>query len=150
MHQYILWMVLFGYAVHVLEERVLGWLPWAQETFHLSLNWEDFYVANAVVLFTAIAAAMVGWQCVPFGLIIAALMLINGLFFHILPTIVKRRFSPGVITAVILFLPIGATSYYFAYLDGVLTWFNAGLSLIFGWLIMATPFILQAVQKRLA
>lgn len=100
-------------------------------------------------MFAAIAAAMVGWQCAPFRLIIAALMIINGIFFHILPTIIKRRFSPGVITSVILFLPIGFTSFYFAYLDGVLTWLNAILSFIFGWLLMSTPFIFYGVREKL-
>ena len=148
-HEYILWFVLFGYATHVLEERILLWLPWAQKTFHLPLSWDDFYVANAVVMFAALSAAMVGWKCVSFGLIIAALMLINGIFFHILPTLVKKQFSPGVITAIFLFLPIGFSSFYGAYLDGVLTWMNAVFSFIFGWLLMASPFIFHGVRKKL-
>lgn len=148
-HEFILWIVLFAYAVHIVEERILLWLPWAKETFKLPLTWEDFYTANAAVLFSAFSAAMVGWRCVSFALIIAALMIINGLFFHIGPTIVKKQFSPGVITSVILFLPIGITSYYFAYLDGVLTWFNTILSFIFGWLLMSSLFIFHAVRHRL-
>lgn len=147
-HAYILWFVLFGYSVHVLEERVLLWLPWAKETFGLPLSWEIFYVANAAVLFTAIAAAAVNWQCVSFGLIIAALMLVNGIFFHIIPTIRYKRISPGVITAVILFLPLGSASYYCAYLDGVLTWTNGIFSVILGWLLMASPFIFFNARKK--
>ena len=56
LHDYVLWFVLFGYAVHVLEERMLMWLPWAKKTFHLPLSWDDFYVANAVVIVTALCA----------------------------------------------------------------------------------------------
>ncbi len=40
--------------------------------------------------------------------VFAALMLINAVFFHILPVIrTKGRFSPGLATAVVLFLPLG-------------------------------------------
>ncbi len=37
-----------------------------------------------------------------------ALMLINATFFHVAPfTWTRRRFSPGLITAVLLFFPLG-------------------------------------------
>ena len=37
------------------------------------------------------------------------LMMINGTFMHVLPFILKRgRFSPGLITSILLFWPVGA------------------------------------------
>ncbi len=80
---------------------------------------------------------------------IPALQLINGLGFHIFPTIAQKRFSPGVITAVLLFLPIASWCYYGAYQDGVLTVQNCLLSFLFGGLLMASPFIFLRIKAAL-
>src|SRR5258708_2247618 len=99
MHEYLLWITLAAYSLHVLEEATLNWKNWATKALHLSnVEWAIFDIANMAVMFIAISAAMVGWKLPAYGLIIPALMLINGLFFHILPTLSQRTFSPGVIT----------------------------------------------------
>tara|TARA_R110000868_G_scaffold84822_5_gene238928 strand:- start:10347 stop:10814 length:468 start_codon:yes stop_codon:yes gene_type:complete len=149
-HEFILWILPFAYAIHVLEEKILDWKTWASATFPFpGLDWPMFYVANMAVLVGGFAAAFVGWQCPAFALIIAALMLINGLFFHILPTLVQRKFSPGVITSVVLFLPIGIWAYCGAYCDQVLTWPVLIISLVLGGLLMASPFIFFRVKAKL-
>lgn len=71
-------------------------------------------------------------------------------FFHILPTIIKKELSPGVITAVILFLPVSLWIYYGAYLDGILTWQVGILSIILGGLLMASPIIFLKLREKLA
>ena len=151
MHDYLLWLTLAAYAVHVLEEATLNWKAWAINALHLTnVEWSIFDIANMAVMFIAIGAAMIGWKLPAFALIIPALMLINGIFFHILPTLIQRIFSPGVITAVILFLPISTWIYYAAYLDGVLTWPVAILSLILGGLLMASPIVFLKLRVKLA
>ena len=51
-----------------------------------------------------------------------SLMVINALFFHILPYIrSKRKFSPGLITAIFLFLPIGLACFNDAINLGIFT-----------------------------
>lgn len=148
-HAYILWVSTLVYAIHVFEEYFFDWKKWATTTFKFQgLEWATFYLANAVVVVVAISAAMIGWRLPAVALIIPALQLINGLFFHILPTIIQRRFSPGVITSVILFLPVAIWAYLGAYWDGVLTIWVLILSLIFGWLLMATPFIFFKLRDK--
>jgi hypothetical protein len=51
---------------------------------------------------------MIGWRLPEVSLTFPALALINSLFFHIGPPLVQRRFSPGTITAALLFLPSGS------------------------------------------
>ncbi|WP_150465807.1 HXXEE domain-containing protein [Francisella sp. SYW-2] len=149
-HEYLLWIALAAYSVHVLEELSFNWKEWANSTLGLkTLEWNHFYVANSVVMFIAIAAAMVGWKLPAFGLIIAALMYVNGIFFHILPTIVQRKISPGVITATVLFLPVASWIYYGAYLDGVLSLANFTLSLVLGGLLMASPIVFIKLNQKL-
>ena len=48
-------------------------------------------------------------------------MLVNAVLFHIVPVAVTRVFSPGLFTAVVLFLPVASWAYWGAWRDGVLT-----------------------------
>ena len=150
MHQYLIWLTLIAYAVHVLEEATLGWKNWAQTSLKLNVNWTIFDIANLAVMFIAIATAMIGWQLPMVGLIVPALMLINGIFFHILPTFIQRKFSPGTITAIILFLPIGIWVYVGAYQDHVLSWTQLIGSFILGGLLMASPIIFLKLREKIA
>jgi hypothetical protein len=105
---YIFWVALAAYALHILEEYSYDWKTWAQKILKLDVDWNTFYITNIIMLFVGIACAEIGWAHPTFSLIFPALMVINALFFHILPYIrSKRKFSPGLITAIFLFLPIG-------------------------------------------
>lgn len=149
-HEYILWISLFAYALHIFEETVLNWKDWSTSILGLNtLNWADFFVANAAVLVTGVCAAQVGWRCPSFALILPALQLINGLFFHVIPTIVWRRFSPGVLTSCVLFFPIAIFAYWGAWVDNVLDTSVIFLSLLFGAFVMATPFIFLKLHSVL-
>mgnify|MGYP000697569336 CR=1 FL=1 len=150
MHEYLLWLTMAAYAIHVLEEATLNWKKWAVNSLKLAnLEWSIFDIANMAVMFIAIATAMVGWKLPEFALVVAALMFINGLFFHILPTIIQKVISPGVITATILFIPISIWIYYGAYLDGVLTWYVGSVSFILGALLMASPIVFLKLRSKL-
>lgn len=78
-----------------------------------------------------------------------ALMLINGIFFHVVPVIVTRgRFSPGLFTAIVLLLPIGLTCYRVASDAGKLDLVSLVSSLLIGAALMATPIILLRIKDR--
>lgn len=150
MHEHLLWLTLAAYSIHVLEEATLNWKAWAINSLKLAnVEWSIFDITNMAVMFIAIASAMVGWKMPAFALIIAALMFINGIFFHILPTFIQRRISPGVITATILLIPISTWIYYGAYQDGVLTWFVGILSFALGGLLMASPIVFLKLRSKL-
>ena len=112
-----LWLCLAAYAIHVLEEFVFNWQSWAQHVLKLPARWTDFYITNSVVVVLGIVAAMIVHQLPRVALGFAGLMLINAVFFHIVPFVATRgRFSPGLITAVILFLPLGTLTIRAAHL----------------------------------
>lgn len=151
-HEYFLWISLFAYAIHIYEETVLNWKDWAESVSGMkNLKWSDFFVANAAVIVAGVCAAQVGWRFPSFALLLPSLQLINGLFFHVIPTIVLRKFSPGVITSCLLFFPIAILAYWGAWVDNVLNKTVIILSLFFGSLVMALPFIflkLQSILKK--
>lgn len=103
---FVLWLMLFAYALPILEGHTLTWLGWARSTLKLDLTWSDFYVTNAIVV-TGISTAMIGWRLPEVSLTFPALALSNALLFHIGLTLVQRRFAPGTITTALLFLPVG-------------------------------------------
>lgn len=137
-----------AYGIHVLEEYELNWRDWARFVLKLPVDWGSFYLVNSLVVVLGVCCAMVGWQQPWFALGLPALMLINATFFHVLPTIVTRVYSPGVATAVVLFYPVAGWAYYGARLDGVLSTQSGILSVLFGAALMATPIVLLKVKNR--
>jgi len=141
-NEFILWIATAFYAAHILEEFTYDWKTWANNTLGFSVDWPVFYITNAVVIILGICCSEVGWRLPEFSLIYPALMVINAIFFHISPTVAKKVFSPGLITALLLFLPIAGWIYYGAYQDGILTTRAFIISTIGGILVMAYPIIM--------
>jgi hypothetical protein len=117
---YMLWICLAAYSIHLLEEFTLDWRSWANKTLKMAPNSPQFYFVNATTLVLGFCCAMIGWWMPPIALMFPALMIINGLFFHILPALTQRRFTPGLFTAILVLLPVGVLCYYAANRDAVL------------------------------
>lgn len=144
-----LWIATAAYGIHILEEFALNWRDWARTVIGLPVEWPDFYVTNALVIVLGVTAANLASAAPGLALAFPALMLINAVFFHILPIVkAKGRFSPGAITAVILFLPIGIYSFVVANRAGLLTASSLIGSFVLAALLMATPVVLLKVKSR--
>jgi hypothetical protein len=144
----LIWLATACYGVHILEEYQLDWRGWARTTLKLPVEWTDFYVVNALVIVLGIVAANLA--AVPMlALAFPALMLINATFFHVLPFLrTKGRFSPGLISAVVLFYPVGIAGYWRAAADRVLDSETVIGSLAIGALLMACPVVLLLIKDR--
>jgi hypothetical protein len=147
-HEIWLWVATAAYGLHALEEFMLDWKDWANNVLKLPVDWPIFYVVNALVVVLGIIASIIGWRLPALSLAFPALMLINAVFFHILPFVVKKKFSPGLISAVVLFLPIGTWLFYGADKDGVLTTTTAIIAVVLGAGLMAYPIILLKVKDK--
>jgi hypothetical protein len=78
-----------------------------------------------------------------------ALMLINALIFHIAQVLrTGGRFSPGVVTAVILFLPVGVACFMRASADGVLSVGTAAGAFVIGAVVMASPIVCLNIRNK--
>jgi hypothetical protein len=98
---------------------VLGWQSWATETLGIVMPTARFFLMNGVLVVAAFVLARVGWRSPALSLVIPAATLVNAIFFHILPTVVQGRLSPGTYTATILYLPFSSWSLVGAVKDGV-------------------------------
>ncbi|MDR3473629.1 MAG: HXXEE domain-containing protein [Devosia sp.] len=142
------WVAMAAYAAHILEEYTFDWRNWARAALHLPVEWSDFYVTNAVVVALGIAQAELAPTLPVAALGYAALMLINATFFHVLPFVSQRgRFSPGLITAVLLFYPLGIAIFVEAGREGVLGWANALAAVAGGAVLMAYPVVMLKAKS---
>lgn len=143
------WLAMASYAIHILEEYTFDWRNWARAVIKLPVEWNDFYVTNAVVVALGIAQAMLAPNLAWPPLIYASLMLINAVFFHILPVLrEKGRFSPGLITAMVLFLPVGIAMWKQAADDGVLDLATVVIAVGGGALLMAAPVVMLNLRAK--
>lgn len=103
------WLAVAAYALHIVEEHILGWFDWARRTMNISLGWEQYVITEVAILILGLTAAMLSGTAMGPTLVVAftTLLLINVVFFHVLPMLANGgRFSPGAISGVILFLPL--------------------------------------------
>lgn len=99
------WLAVAAYALHVVEEHILGWYDWARKTMNISLGWNEYVITEAAILILGVVAAVLGNPT--YIVAFATLLVINAIFFHVLPMLANGgRFSPGVISGLFLFLPL--------------------------------------------
>jgi len=144
-----IWLATAAYGIHALEEFILDWRDWARVVINLPVEWAHFYVVNFIVIVLGIVAANLAEVAPALALSLPALMLINGIFFHVVPVIATRgRFSPGLFTAIVLLLPIGFICYRVASDTGKLDLVSLVSSLLIGAALMATPIVLLRIKDR--
>jgi len=106
------WLFVVAVAAHNLEEAI--WLPgWSQSAgrWHPAVTAIEFRFAVVVLTaFAAATAALANWQgkgSVGAYLVTgyALAMLLNVIFPHILATLALRRYTPGIVTAILAILP---------------------------------------------
>ena len=119
-YQYSLWAVVMAISLHIIEEYALNYVGWSGRMLQAPISWEIFHLVNGALVVFAIAGAMIGWRAPELSLIMPAVIGLNTIF-HVVTTLVMWRMSPGVCTAVLLFIPATTGAYYGAYRDGVLT-----------------------------
>lgn len=146
-HEYVLWIATAAYGMHMIEETIYDWHGWVRRVLKLNAEWNEFYMVNAIVIVLGGSCAMVGWHLPSAALIFPAFMLVNAVLFHIVPVIVTRIFSPGLFTALVLFLPVGSWAYWGAWRDGVLTAGAVAISGVVGFLLMMFPIVLQKTKR---
>jgi hypothetical protein len=118
-HEWTLWVVAASCALHVLEEYFTGWQQWARESLGIVMPATRFLVMNLLLVVAALILARIGWRWPALSLVIPAATLVNAVIFHIIPTILQNRVSPGVYTASLLYLPFSSWAFVGARRDGV-------------------------------
>ena len=143
-----LWILTAAYAAHVIEEYFFDWRKWAESISKLRLSWTEFFVANTAVIVLGVTCSIIGFSLPWVSYIFVGLAVVNALVAHIGTTLIKRIFSPGLITSITLFIPIGVWAYSKAAEKGILTVPFVAATLFGGLLIMAIPIIFQMIKNK--
>ena len=135
-YEWVLWLSVWCYALHIIEEYFFDWKSWAKKVIGLDGTWQDFFLLNSCAMAMTIACAAIGWDCPFIALSMTAVWGVNAIFFHIGISLVTRRWSPGTFTAVVLYLPCVSIVYWGAHQDGVLTPTSFYGSITLGFILM--------------
>jgi hypothetical protein len=147
----IFWLVLAVSAIHVLEEYAGGWVKFVNSLRtpigHTTIG--AFYLVNCIFILLCALAALLNASFIIFGLSIAALLFINALI-HIGGIVRLKRHNPGVVTAVLLYLPLSIYTYYLYDQAGLLGFTNLILSVLLGagWIGLAVAYGIVASRMK--
>lgn len=152
-HDWILWLLVAASAIHVVEEHALGWQGWAAGVLGPRLgitpSWTNFWATNGALIALGVSCAATGWRAPGFALGLPALAVINAALFHLVPSIAAKRPNPGLFTAMLLYLPLGAWCYVAASQDHRLPTATAVGSVLIGAAAMASPIAILRLPPRL-
>jgi hypothetical protein len=151
-HDWVLWVLVTCTALHIVEERALGWQGWAagvmRRRIGVAPSWLDFWATNGSLVVFAFCAAAVGWRAAAWALALPALCVINALAFHLLPSVAARRPNPGLFTACALYLPVSVWAYCAAAQDDVLATLTVLGGVAIGAAAMAAPILVLVLAAR--
>lgn len=146
-----IFLICLFYGLHMVEEFSFGFVPWADRYFG-RFDWTQNLVGNFMFLVCVAAACYLYYENPTTYLwagMSAAMWILANTFLHISCTILGREYSPGVVTATVLYIPGGI--YFLSQWgeSGFLTRENVLLSFLVGAMIfMLIPTFARAVHFR--
>jgi len=120
-HEFTLWVVVMVLGLHFLEEYALDLRGWLEMVLHVPVTWEQSHLINAVVTLMAISGAAIGWRCPTLSLVMPAVLIVNAIGFHLAFSLIWGVYSPGTVSALVLFVPAGLWAFVGAHRDRVLS-----------------------------
>lgn len=142
---WVFWAMAGAAVVHVAEEYRFGWLDFTRglggrriARIAGGIDLTAFIVVNALFVMLCVAGALVGLKQPFFSLSIAALFLINTVM-HLVPMAIVRRYSPGAVSAVFLYVPLAAYAFHVTDEAGKLGILTVVGAFLLGFLWMSFP-----------
>jgi hypothetical protein len=154
-----LWLFPATYAVHIAEEGLAGqrFYRWIQRiplarALGVQISGSSFLVVNVIYLAAMLAAVVVasspdwGWLIPALGALIA----VNGLG-HLAGSLATGSYSPGLISGLILWLPLGAFALVASHgtLPQFTFWAGVGAGLLIQAAVAASVLLISLVEHRL-
>jgi len=106
----LLWLFVPAYLIHLAEEWFGGFPAWVALIVERPVPETAFVAINAVALMLVIIGLRAATQAEANGWIavaVATIVLVNT-FFHLVGAALTSSYSPGVISAVVLYVPLGS------------------------------------------
>ena len=150
---WIFWAFVGAAVIHIVEEYYYpgGFLDSMKRFnpgFAPSITVTFAVVINALFLLVCLASAVIADRNLIFSLSIASLLCFNGLI-HIIATARSKRYAPGVISGIVLYLPLSLYAYYLFVSSGQLTLVGGIVSGLLGVLYQIVPISYLALSRML-
>ena len=128
-----------AYAFHVLEES-FGFPQWVSKNFTITFTTSQFRRNNLLFFAISIFIALIVYKLPRKFMVFIFLSWVAGLFFHnalfhIGTTVYFQNYSPGLISSIIIYVPLSLIYYKLVSSEGVLTKFEIIFSFILGGII---------------
>lgn len=105
-------------------------------------------IVNGLQLLLCIAAIVMGQKALVFSMSVAGLLFING-WMHIMGCVRAKGYAPGVITGVLLYMPLSVYAYYLFISSSQLALNGVIVTGILGLLYQAIPISYLAVASAI-
>jgi hypothetical protein len=125
----VLILLVVAGLVHVAEETLTGFMKWFKEFLGFRISVTEDVVVNAIFLIALAIGALVSNTYPIFSLGAVGFVFIN-FWFHVIGTIKLRRYSPGLISAALLYLPLSSYAYYLILGSGSVTLLGLAYSIV--------------------
>jgi len=101
-----------SFLAHQLEEYFGSFPAWYSDLLNADLSNQDFIVINTIglILISGLAFSFISSKNSMILAVLGTIVLVNGVI-HLALSIFTLSYSPGVITGVIFFLPLGVSIY---------------------------------------
>jgi Protein of unknown function with HXXEE motif len=135
---WLFWAPLTAATLHIVEEFAwpggfLAWYRLYRPGIANSLTARYAVVVNGILLLVCLGAGLLGGspRGVALWLTVVAVLLSN-VGFHVLASIRTRAYCPGLVTAVLLYLPLGLFGYWYFLRAGLSSIATAVTALLLG------------------
>ena len=146
----ILWLVPAAYFVHILEESP-RFVPWALKYLGAPETFGQFVLGNVIfMVYVIIATSLAIFYTSELTLIIglsAAAWIFSNFLIHAYFTLRTGIYSPGVVTAGAIYVPVSLYIYSNFWASGLISNLDVILSMIIGFAIMYVPTLIQEKRK---
>jgi len=107
----LVWLMPAAFAPHIVEEYGTGFPVWVEQTLGGAMTGGAFLLNNAVFMLILLSlTAWAAWRPSPVSAFVLLSWASGNLFwnfvFHLVTTVLYDRYSPGLMTAVLLYLPV--------------------------------------------
>ena len=146
----ILWLVPVAYLIHIFEETP-RFVPWAKEYLGAPGTFGQFVIGNVIfMVYVIIATSLAIFYTNQWTLIIglsAAAWIFSNFLIHAYFTLRTGVYSPGVVTAGSIYVPVSIFIFYNFWISGVLSTLSIIIAFIIGFGIMYVPTLIQEKRK---
>lgn len=150
----VFWGVIAAYVVHILEESTLGdvFVEKVKKRFWPDYSWSKFFGFNTILLCLNIVAVLIysaagaGWIIFPLALTFERIF--NG-FWHLIETIVTKRYSSGLLASVLTWI-LGYLIIRYSFLKGEISESQLAIAVVIGLIISVAMFVSMLNAAKLA